>query len=383
MTILRNNIKLPEDFITPCYIYNLSLLNNTLDSVIKESSKYDFKVHFAIKSNANKVILKNISKKGLGADCVSGNEIKRALECGFTNDSIVYAGVGKSDKEIKIALENNISCFNCESMQEIKVINDFAAKKHKIVNIAIRINPNVDAHTHAYITTGLNENKFGVYLSDLDDIVKKTLKLKNISIKGLHFHIGSQITDMSVFKNLCLKVNNIISEFESQNIYFENINFGGGLGIEYNKPYTESVVKFENYFSTFANYFKKKNNQQVHFELGRSISAHCGDLLSKVLFIKKSGNKEFAILDAGMSDLLRPALYGAYHFIENISSNKEKNKYDVVGPICESSDIFGKDVSLNKTQRGDYILIHSCGAYGEVMASKYNLRDLPHIYYTE
>jgi len=383
MTILRNNIKLPEDFITPCYIYNLSLLNNTLDSVIKESSKYDFKVHFAIKSNANKVILKNISKKGLGADCVSGNEIIRALECGFTNDSIVYAGVGKSDKEIKIALENNISCFNCESMQEIEVINDFAAKTHKIANIAIRVNPNVDAHTHAYITTGLEENKFGIYLKDLDKIINRTQKLQNIAIKGLHFHIGSQITDMNVFKNLCLKVNAIISEFEAQNTHFENINFGGGLGIEYDKPYTESVAKFANYFSTFATYFKKRYNQQIHFELGRAISAHCGDLLSKVLFIKKSGNKEFAILDAGMSDLLRPALYGAYHYIENISSNKEKNKYDVVGPICESSDIFGKDVNLNKTQRGDYILIHSCGAYGEVMASKYNLRDLPQIYYTE
>lgn len=377
------DIKLPKEFITPCYIYNLPLLNDTLDCVIKESSRFNFKVHFAIKSNANKVVLKKIAKKGLGADCVSGNEVLRAIECGFPSDSIVYAGVGKSDKEIKTALDNNISCFNCESMQEIEVINNFASQANKVANIAIRVNPNVDAHTHSYITTGLEENKFGVYINELDKIISNTLECKNISLVGLHFHIGSQITDMNVFKNLCLVVNDIVSKFESQNINFEYINFGGGLGIEYNKPYSEAIAKFKEYFETFDTYYKKREKQEVHFELGRAISAHCGDLLSKVLFIKNSGKKQFAILDAGMSDLLRPALYGAFHKVENISSELDEELYDVVGPICESSDIFGKDIKLNKTKRGDYILIHTCGAYGEVMASKYNLRDLPHIYYVK
>lgn len=367
-----------EDLKTPCYYYDLKLLRKTLQKVNEESGKYsNFHVHYAIKANANPVILKVIREYGLGADCVSGNEIKRAVECGFPGHSIVYAGVGKSDEEILTALQQDIFCFNCESLPEIQVINEIAGKLNKKARIALRINPNVDAHTHHYITTGIEENKFGIYLYDLDRVIAGLPALSNIELTGLHFHIGSQITDMAVFRSLCLKVNEIQQQLKKQGIILPHINFGGGLGIEYNDPHEEPIADFAAYFATFARHFEcSSSGQQIHFELGRSIIAHCGDLISKVLYVKEGRNKKFVILDAGMNDLLRPALYQAFHKIENITSRLPEEKYDVVGPICESSDCFGKDVSLNRTGRGDILVIHTAGAYGETMASRYNLRDL-------
>lgn len=364
---------------TPCYYYDLKLLRKTLQKVNEESGKYsNFHVHYAIKANANPVILKVIREYGLGADCVSGNEIKRAVECGFPGHSIVYAGVGKSDEEILTALQQDIFCFNCESLPEIQVINGIAGKLNKKARIALRINPNVDAHTHHYITTGIEDNKFGIYLYDLDRVIAGLPALSNIELTGLHFHIGSQITDMAVFRSLCLKVNEIQQQLKKQGIILPHINFGGGLGIEYNDPHEEPIADFAAYFATFARHFEcSSSRQQIHFELGRSIIAHCGDLISKVLYVKEGRNKKFVILDAGMNDLLRPALYQAFHKIENITSRLPEEKYDVVGPICESSDCFGKDVSLNRTGRGDILVIHTAGAYGETMASRYNLRDLP------
>lgn len=368
---------------TPYYCYNLHLLNETLKTVLEESGKYNYHVHYAIKANANPELLQLISQKGLGADCVSGNEISRALECGFPAGKIVYAGVGKSDWEIELALRHDIFCFNCESLPEILVINELAAHLGKEARIALRINPNVDAHTHHYITTGIEENKFGIYLYDLEHVLNEIKNLKNIRLIGLHFHIGSQITDMTVFRGLCLRANEIQQKLKDQGLILPHINFGGGLGIDYQEPILHPIANFKDYFATFSQFFEPEGPQQIHFELGRSIVAQCGSLISKVLYVKEGRNRKFAVLDAGMNDLLRPALYQAFHKIENISSEKPEEKYDVVGPICESADCFGKDVTLHATQRGDIIVIHSCGAYGETMASQYNLRNLASSFFSK
>lgn len=369
---------------TPYYYYNLELLDRTLQTLLNASAKYGYEVHYAIKANANPVLLQHISRQGLGADCVSGNEIRRALECGFPAPSIVFAGVGKSDWEIELALQQDIFCFNCESLPEIRIINEIAGRLGKKARIALRINPNVDAHTHHYITTGIEENKFGIYLYDLEKVVLALRDLPHLELIGLHFHIGSQITDMTVFRGLCLRANEIQEKMKEHGLQLPHINFGGGLGIDYEHPYTQPIADFESYFTTFNRFFEPSSpHQQVHFELGRSIVAHCGDLVSRVLYVKEGKNRKFVILDAGMNDLLRPALYQAFHQIENISSDKPEEKYDVVGPVCESADCFGKDVLLNETQRGDLIVIHSCGAYGEAMASRYNLRDIAPSVYSE
>ncbi len=368
-----------ESIKTPFYYYDVDVLKKTLRAIKAESDKYNFTVHYALKANANNKLLNIIKSFNIGADCVSGNEVKKAVECGFSSDHIVFAGVGKNDDEINFALDENIFCFNCESLQEIEVINTLATAKNKIANIALRINPNVNANTHKYITTGLEENKFGINLWELEEVCNQLPNLKNIKLIGLHFHIGSQITDLSAFKSLCLKVNEIQSWFVSHKIEIENINVGGGLGVDYHEPDTNQLPDFAAYFKLFNEFLELRPNQKVHFELGRAIVAQCGSLISKVLYIKKGVSTNFAILDAGMTELMRPALYQAYHKIENISQNTNTEskilKYDVVGPICESSDCFGKAVNLPETKRGDIIAIRTAGAYGEVMSSAYNLRD--------
>lgn len=366
-----------ENLPTPFYYYDTELLKNTLTCIKKESSKYNYKVHYAIKANANEQILKIIQNEGFGADCVSGGEINAALNAGFNNNEIVFAGVGKADWEIETALKSDIFCFNVESAVELKVINQIANNLNKTARVALRVNPNIDAHTHSYITTGLNENKFGINLEKLQETILLFSKLKNVSLIGLHFHIGSQITDMSPFQDLCIKINEIQSELKKNGITLQHINVGGGLGINYQHPNHIPMADFETYFKVFHDYLNLEKNQTLHFELGRSIVAPCGSLITKVLYIKEGTTKRFAIVDAGMTDLIRPALYKAYHHIENISSNEDFEIYDIVGPICESSDTFAKDYSLNKTKRGDLLAIRSAGAYGEIMASKYNLRELP------
>lgn len=365
---------------TPFYYYDLNVLNETLKALKMESDAYNFIVHYALKANANSEILECIKSFDLGADCVSGNEVKKAVESGFLSSHIVFAGVGKSDVEINYALDNNIFCFNCESIQEIEVINELAKSKNKTASIALRINPNVSANTHKYITTGLEENKFGINLWELDAVIETLSKCKQIKLIGLHFHIGSQITDLNSFKSLCVKVNEIQHWFTSKNIVIDNINVGGGLGVDYHNPDANQIPDFKSYFKLFHDFLEIKPHQKVHFELGRAIVAQCGALISRVLYIKKGVNTNFAILDAGMTELLRPALYQAYHKIENITNKSQpatsnQIKYDVVGPICESSDSFGKAVDLPETKRGDLIALRTAGAYGEVMASAYNLRD--------
>lgn len=365
---------------TPFYYYDVEVLNKTLEQVKKGSSEYGFEVHYAVKANANKKVLNLIAQAGLGADCVSGNEVKASIEAGFPANKIVFAGVGKTDKEINLALDYDIFCFNAESIPELEVINELAKAKGKIANIELRVNPNVDAHTHQKITTGLNENKFGFNMEDLKYVCDLIKSSSNLKLIGLHFHIGSQITDLNPYENLCVRINELQDQFDAWGVKIENINVGGGLGINYEHPNHIPVADFEAYFRTIAKYLKLRPGQRLHCEPGRSIVAQCGSLITKVTYVKKGVNKQFAIVDAGMTDLIRPALYDAYHRIENITSDAEVETYDVVGPICESSDVFDKGVELNGTKRGDYLAIRSAGAYGEIMASGYNLRKLPEGY---
>ena len=370
-------VKTFQSLKTPFYYYDTALLRATLQSATQEANRHGFHLHYAVKANANPRILEIIQDYGIGADCVSGNEVARAVEYGFHPDRIVYAGVGKSDDEIRLALGKDIFCFNCESLPEIEVINTLAGELGKKASIALRVNPNVDAHTHHYITTGIEENKFGFYLYDLEHAIAVCRELENIRLIGLHFHIGSQITDLTVFRGLCLRVNEIQARLKEQGIILPHVNFGGGLGINYDCPSCGLIPDFASYFQTFADFFEAQPGQQLHFELGRSLVGQCGSLVSRVLYVKEGKHKKFVILDAGMNDLLRPALYQAFHRIENLTSIQPYEKYDIMGPICESSDCFGKDRELPATRRGDLIVIRSCGAYGEVMASRYNLRDLP------
>jgi diaminopimelate decarboxylase len=360
---------------TPFYYYNLDLLGQTLKQASIAAGKYNYHVHYALKANSNDKVLELINQYGFGADCVSGGEVARAIECGFNADKVVFAGVGKSDDEINLALENNIFCFNVESVAELEVLNELAANAGKTARIALRINPNVNANTHKYITTGLEENKFGINIWELDSVLDLLKTLPNVEFIGLHFHIGSQITDLGVFKNLCLRVNELNQHLMDKRITPKIINVGGGLGINYQEPDTQAIPDFEAYFGLFNQFLEVQPGQEVHFELGRALVAQCGSLITKVLYIKNGIKTNFAIVDAGMNNLIRPALYQAYHKIENITNTATvTEKYDVVGPICESSDCFGKAVALPPTQRGHLIAIRSAGAYGEVMASDYNLK---------
>lgn len=372
---------------TPFYYYDLPLLRSTL-SKIKEiiSPHPKYHVHYAVKANANKRILETIAEYGLGADCVSGGEITLAHETGFANDKIVFAGVGKSDNEIRTALALGIHSFNVESIPELEVINQLALEMHTTANVAFRVNPNVDAHTHAKITTGLNENKFGIDIDDLIEAIHKANYMRGgIKFVGLHFHIGSQILDLEVYKHLCQRINELQDMLEKEGIRAQSINVGGGLGINYANPDAEPIPDFESYFAIFTNHLKLRDYQELHFELGRSVVGQCGTLISRTLYVKEGHEKRFVIVDAGFTDLIRPAMYGAHHCTQNISTDEQEKleTYDVVGPICESSDVFGTNERLPHTKRGDIIAFRSAGAYGEVMASTYNCRKLPKAYYGE
>lgn len=369
---------------TPFYYYDSALLRQTLKTINEEAGKHaGYEVHYAVKANANHKVLSIISSTGLGADCVSGGEIKAALKAGFPASKIVYAGVGKSDWEIELGLDKDIFCFNVESIPELEVINELAAARGKVARVAFRINPNVGAHTHANITTGLAENKFGIAMEDMEKVIEEAAAMENVKFIGLHFHIGSQILEMDDFQALCNRINELQAQLERHHIVVENINVGGGLGISYDHPNREPIPDFKAYFDTYARHLKLRDGQKLHFELGRAVVAQCGSLITKTLYVKQGSFKEFCIVDAGMTDLIRPALYQAYHKIENISSDEPLKTYDVVGPICESSDVFAKAIDINAAHRGDLIALRSAGAYGEIMASGYNCRRLPVGYVTE
>lgn len=369
---------------TPFYYYDINVLRETLSCINKEAGKYNnFCVHYAVKANANHKVLTIIRESGLGADCVSGGEIRAAIKAGFPTNKIVYAGVGKTDWEINLGLDYDIFCFNVESVPELEIINELAAAKGKTARVAFRINPNVGAHTHANITTGLAENKFGISMEDMDKVIDMAGTLPHVKFVGLHFHIGSQILDMGDFVALCNRVNELQEKLYARQIIVEHINVGGGLGIDYAHPNRQAIPNFTEYFATYHKHLKLRPQQTLHFELGRAVVGQCGSLISKVIYVKQGTNKQFAILDAGMTDLIRPALYQAYHKIENITSEEPMETYDVVGPICESSDVFGKAIDLNKAHRGDLFALRSAGAYGEIMASAYNCRALPKGYTSE
>ncbi|RVT98052.1 diaminopimelate decarboxylase [Mucilaginibacter limnophilus] len=401
----NNTISKFQQLETPFYYYNLDLLRQTLEACREASSKYGFHVHYAMKANFNPKVLQGIQSYGFGADCVSGNEVLAAVKYGFDKGKVVFAGVGKSDKEINAALDADIFCFNVESVQELEVINELAAAKNKTARVAIRINPNVDAHTHHYITTGLDENKFGINTWQLNDVAETLRKSANLQFVGIHFHVGSQITDMEVFKSLCIRINEMQLWFEERGFKVKVINAGGGFGVDYYNPDTNNIADFDSYFKVFKDFLQVKPGQEVHFELGRVLVAQSASLISRVLYVKNGLKKNFLILDAGMTELIRPMLYQAYHQIENLSRQSESpevgksesldvgsqisdlksqiTKYDVVGPICESTDCFRKDVELPQSFRGDLIAVRTAGAYGEVMASSYNLRDDVQSVYSE
>lgn len=372
---------------TPFYYYDLELLHKSLGRLKLAAGKYNYLIHYAIKANANERILNIIREYDLGADCVSGNEVKKAVEMGITSDKIVFAGVGKSDAEIKYALEQSIFSFNSESIEEIEIINKWAKEMKTVASISLRLNPDIDAVTHKYLTTGLPENKFGIPLQFLDKVIRRVKELQNVRLIGLHFHIGSQIREMKPYIELCGKVNSIQDIIaQRHNIILEHINLGGGLGINYEDPDAEPIPDYDEFFQVIHRHLKIGEGQKVHFELGRSIVGQMGSLISKVLYIKQGLNKKFMILDAGMTDLIRPALYGAQHKIQNISRPEvqiRNYKYDVVGPVCETSDSFDDNVMLPMSKRGDLVAIRSTGAYGEIMVSQYLLRDKPKAIYSD
>ena len=369
---------------TPFYYYDTQVLRQTLLTIRQELLRHpSYHMHYAVKANANPKVLTIIRESGLGADCVSGGEINACLRAGFPAEQIVYAGVGKADWEINLGLDHGIGCFNVESVPELEIINSLALARKKVARVAFRINPNVGAHTHANITTGLAENKFGISMADMDRVIDLAQSMRGVSFSGLHFHIGSQILDMGDFIALCNRINELQDHLDARRIRVESINVGGGLGIDYAHPNRQPIPDFKAYFATYEKCLKLRPGQQLHFELGRSVVGQCGSLIARVLYVKQGTNKQFAILDAGMTDLIRPALYQAYHKIENISSALPPQTYDVVGPICESSDVFGKAIDLNEAHRGDLFALRSAGAYGEIMASGYNCRPLPKGYISE
>lgn len=392
-----------EELQTPFWYYDLDLLRRTADEVAKYSRKYGIGVNYALKANVEPRILQIISSKGFGADCVSGNEVIYAVEHGFRPETVVFAGVGKTDREISRAIDLGIGCFNVESLMELEVIDSIASAKGVRVNVAVRINPDIDAHTHKYVTTGLEENKFGISRHEFDSVIELLKRCKSVDFMGLHFHVGSQILDVrEVYSEECRRASEIVDYFESRGLVVKNIDLGGGLGVNYKDPDSEPIPDFGTWFSTINDNLKRRPDQRVVIEPGRSIVAQCGSLISRVVFVKHGEHKSFLILDAGMNDLIRPALYGAYHHIENLtveelnnsSSHKTRSgaatqektaqtespesytSYDVTGPVCESDDVWGTDRRLPESHRGDLLAISSAGAYGSVMSSRYNLRDL-------
>lgn len=366
---------------TPLYLYDMGLLNSTLDKAKEAADKRGYFIHYALKANNNNPLLIAIREHGFGVDCVSGNEVTKALEMGFEPSTIDFAGIGKTDEEIETALAADIFSLNVESIEELEVIDEIAERMGKTANVSLRINPNIDAHTHKNITTGLSENKFGLDLTSLPKLVDRLHIFTHVNVKGLHFHLGSQILDLSVFKKLAVKASQLNNYFQKQGFNFEHINMGGGLGVSYKNPGNEPIADFEAFFKVFEENLSLPEGVKVHFELGRALVAQCGILVTKVVFVKKGLTKKFLILDGGMTDLIRPALYQAFHLTENISRDEAPETYDVVGPICESTDCFGENLSLSTSYRGDLVAIYTTGAYGQVMSSKYNMRDKAKAYY--
>ena len=372
-----------RNYRTPFYLYDIDLLRQTLQSAVSVAERYHYVIHYAIKANFDPRILQVIREYGLGIDCASGNEVRCAIEAGFDPKSIVYAGVGKRDHEIRYAVEQGIFAINCESMEELAVIDAFAAEAGKVVDVGLRINPDIDPKTNHCIDTGQADSKFGISYEEVLASADKIKALSHVRIRGMHLHIGSQIRELHVFEYLCNKVNVIVENLVKLGFELDFVDVGGGLGINYEHPNHLPIADFQAYFDTFKRHLRLRPGQALHFELGRSLVAPCGTLICRVLYVKQGTTRQFAIVDGSMTELIRPALYHAYHRIENLTSNEPEQLYDVVGPVCESSDVFAKGVSLDACRRGDFIAIRSAGAYGESMASTYNGRPLPGAFFFE
>jgi diaminopimelate decarboxylase len=369
---------------TPFYFYDTDLLRQTLESITSVAKRYGFVIHYAIKANYDPHLLSIIREYGLGVDCASGNEVRCAIEAGFDPSGIMYAGVGKRDKELRYAIEQGIFAINCESLQEIFIIDSIASSLGKVQDIGLRVNPDIDPKTNKCIDTGQADSKFGISYEELVANLEAIKALKNVHVAGIHLHIGSQIRELHVFEYLCAKVNSIVEHLGKLGLDFGFVDVGGGLGINYDFPENEPVPNFASVFSIIQSHLKV-GGRPVHFEFGRAIVAQCGELITSVLFNKTTASgRRIVVVDASMTELIRPALYGAYHNIENITSGAEERKrYTIVGTACESTDVFDEGVTLPLTERGDLLTIKSAGAYGMSMASRYNLHDLPAAVYSD
>jgi len=361
---------------TPFWYYDMDLFRKSVAVAKAAAEAYDIKIHYSIKANSEPRLLEVVREAGFGVDCVSGNEVLYSIGEGFKAEDIVFAGVGKTDKELLVAMRSGIGSFNCESLEELKIIEQIAVENGLVANVSLRINPDVDAKTHKFISTGLEMDKFGIPKKDLGKVLEVLGRSSNICFKGLHFHIGSQITDVeNVFANECKSANETVAFVEENGFKVDNIDLGGGLGIDYHNPDSHSIPEFDLWFRTIRENLHTREDQHIHVEPGRSIVGQCASLITKVIFVKEGEQKTFIIVDAGMNDLIRPALYGAYHKIENLTStNRKLGLYDVAGPVCETADVLAEDRVLPLTERGDLLAIRSCGAYGSVMSSRYNMR---------
>ena len=364
---------LTKKFSTPIYCYSYKKLKKNIMIFKKNFKNLNPLICFAVKANANLKLLKEIKKFGLGADVVSLGELTKALKAGVDPNKIVFSGVGKTNEEINFAIEKKILLINAESKSEIREIDKIAKRKKKIVQVGIRLNPNTDAKTLKQISTGKKQDKFGLTEKYFLELVKYLKNSKFIKLKCLSVHIGSQILSNEPYKKMIRVVNSFL---EKVSVNFEYIDFGGGMGIDYGS--TKKTFDFKK-LALEINKFSKRNECKIILEPGRSIIGDTAVLISKVIYIKENQNKDFIILDAGMNDLIRPALYNAKHMIipANKSSKKSKKEYDFVGPICETSDRFLKMKKFQKLNEGDIVILKDVGAYGYVLSSNYNVRPMP------
>ena len=365
--------KLARKFGTPLYIYSQDKLESNFNAYKTGFKGVDSIICYAMKANSNSAILKLLAKIGAGADIVSGGELYRALKAGINPQKIVYSGVGKTAQEIEFALKSNILMFNVESFEELEQINKIAGKLKKRARISFRVNPNVDAHTHKYITTGKEGNKFGIRYEDALDIYIKASKMKNVEVVGVDSHIGSQILDVSAFKLAAKKMSALIDKLEANGLNIKYIDIGGGLGIKYKS--TDKPQKPIDLRNIVMPVYSKYKGKTIIVEPGRAIVGDAGILVGEVVYRKTAGTKNFIITNLAMTDLIRPALYEAYHNVLPVKKSSKKQQIaDIVGPVCESSDFIAKDRKFPVVEQGDFIAVECTGAYGRTMASQYNSR---------
>jgi diaminopimelate decarboxylase len=361
---------------TPYYLYDFQILNETLNALQRATVKYGVIPHYAVKANCESEILSTIAARGVGADCVSIYEVRAALACGFKVDGLVFSGAGKRPDEIREAIELGIGCLNIESLQELFLAGKIAAELRIPVRFSLRITPDAEVETHEYLTTGRSFNKFGLLEDEIDEAITYIKTAAFLRFTGIHLHAGSQIRSTNTFRNLSAVMQRFNELFIKRGLVPVMLNLGGGWGINYDEPDVELIPDFDAWFSALNENIKLMPGQKIHVEPGRSVVAQCGSLVTEVLYTKERGGKIFAIVDAGMTELLRPALYGSKHkvHLQDNCDDTEEALYDVVGPICESSDVFAQALRLPVLEPGTRLVIRSVGAYGQTMSSRYNMR---------